>query len=192
MDGDQFARLAYLILLGLAVGGWFLAENRHSLGKLARQALAWGFIFVGLIAAFGLWDDIRSQVAPRQSVLENGIIEVPRAPDGHFYLTLKLDGTPVRFMVDTGASDIVLTRRDARRIGLAPESLAYPGRASTANGTVRTAYARVDSMSLGGITDQGVQVAINEGEMQDSLLGMSYLRRFRQIELLGNRLRLTR
>ena len=192
MDGDQYARLAYLVLLGLAVGGWFLAENRHSLGKVARQAIVWGLLFVGLIAAFGLWDDIRTQIAPRQSRLENGSIEVPRAPDGHFYLTLELDGTPVRFLVDTGASDIVLSWRDARRIGLDPESMAYPGRASTANGTVRTAYARIGSISLGGIRDEGLQVAINAGEMSDSLLGMSYLRRFRHIELKGNRLVLTR
>ena len=50
---------------------------------------------------------------------------------------------PVRFMVDTGASDIVLSRRDAERVGIEPGSLSYLGRARTANGAVATAPVRL-------------------------------------------------
>ncbi len=192
MSGDDYARLAYLALLGLAVGGYFLAQARESLGKTAQQAAIWGVIFIGVIAAVGLWSDIRYDVAPRQSIIDAGTIEVPRGPDGHYHLVLGLNDTPVEFIVDTGASGIVLTRADARRIGVDPESLVYAGSATTANGIVRTARARVNEMRLGEILDRDVTVYVNDGEMDRSLLGMDYLQRFQRIEIEDGRLVLTR
>ena len=192
MSGDDLGRLAYLVLLGLAVGGWFLAENRKNLGKTARQAAVWGLIFVGVIAAVGLWSDIRDDVLTRQSVVSERAIEVARARDGHYYLVARLNDVPVRFVVDTGATDVVLTREDARRVGIDLNSLVFSGSAGTANGMVRTAYARVDEMRLGSIVDDDVPVAVNRGEMDSSLLGMAYLGRFGRIEISGNKLLLER
>jgi aspartyl protease family protein len=192
MSGDDLGRLAYLVLLGLAVGGWFLAENRKNLGKTARQAAVWGLIFVGVIAAVGLWSDIRDDVLTRQSVVSERAIEVARARDGHYYLVARLNDVPVRFVVDTGATDVVLTREDARRVGIDLNSLVFSGSAGTANGMVRTAYARVGEMRLGSIVDDDVPVAVNRGEMDSSLLGMAYLGRFGRIEISGNKLLLER
>jgi len=98
----------------------------------------------------------------------------------------------VEFVVDTGATDVVLTREDAQRAGIDLASLAYTGRAMTANGMVRTASARVDEISLGDTRDTGLRVSINEGEMPQSLLGMTYLRRFSRIEIANDTLILTR
>jgi aspartyl protease family protein len=193
MDSADLPRVAYLVLLGVAVAGWFIAENRNSLGKTMRMALAWGLIFLGVVAGFGLWSDVRTDIIPRQSVVADGArVEVPRAFDGHYYLTLRLDGTPVDFVVDTGASDIVLSREDAARIGLDPEALAYNGVALTANGQVRTARARVGEILLGGIADQDVMVSVTDGEMPGSLLGMAYLQRFSRIEIADGTLVLER
>lgn len=184
MDNADIPRLAYLVLLLLAVAGWFIAENRMSLGKTLRMAMAWGLIFLGAIAAVGLWGDIRTDVMPRQSVTADGTrIEVPRAFDGHYNLTLRLNGEPVDFVVDTGATDVVLTREDAARVGIALDKLVYAGRAMTANGEVRTASTRVDEVAIGDIRDSGVRVSVNEGEMSGSLLGMSYLQRFSRLEI---------
>lgn len=193
MDSTELPRVAYLVLLLLAVAGWFIAENRVSLGKTMRMALVWGLIFLGVIAGVGLWSDIRTDVIPQHSVVADGArIEVPRAFDGHYYLTLNLNGEPVDFVVDTGASDVVLTRDDAARIGIDLDNLVYSGRAMTANGAVRTASTRVDAVEIGGIRDTGVRVSINEGEMPGSLLGMSYLQRFERIEISDGRLVLER
>jgi aspartyl protease family protein len=193
MDSNDIPRLAYLVLLGVAVGGWLIAEGRASLGRTLRAALAWGLIFLGVIAGYGLWSDVRTDLVPRQSVLaDGGRIEVPRGFDGHYYLTLGMNGTPVRFVVDTGASDIVLTREDAARVGLDPSALIYSGVAMTANGQVRTARARVNEVSLGPITDRDVAVSVNEGEMPGSLLGMAYLQRFDRIEISDGTLILER
>lgn len=183
MDGYEFGRLTYLVLLGVAVTIWFIAEHRQSLGKSLRMAIAWGMIFLGVIAAVGLWGDIRDDVAPRQSVAAEGVIEVPRSFDGHYHLTLRMNGTPVDFIVDTGATDVVLSQQDAARIGIDPESLAFTGRALTANGTVSTARARVEEVALGPIVDRNLPVSVNGGEMDGSLLGMSYLQRFERLEI---------
>ena len=102
---DNWPRIAYFVLLLIALGGYLIVEMRKDFGKSLRQMLAWGLIFLGLIAGFGLWDDIRKDVAPQQ-IVEGRRIELPMASDGHFYITLRLNGTNVDFMVDTGASDI--------------------------------------------------------------------------------------
>jgi len=193
MDSIETGHLAYLVILGIALVGWFIAENRNSLGRTVRIALAWGFIFLGVVAGYGLWEDIRDDVAPRQTVFqEDARVEVPRAFDGHYYLTLEMDGVPVEFVVDTGATDVVLSRQDAARIGLDPAALAYTGIAGTANGQVRTARVRIAEVSLGGITESNMPVSVNAGEMGKSLLGMSYLQRFQRIEIAGGRLVLER
>ncbi|WP_300514357.1 TIGR02281 family clan AA aspartic protease [Aliiroseovarius sp.] len=192
MSGNDYGQLIYLALLGAAIVGYFIADNRQSLGKNLRMAIVWGLLFLGLIAAYGLWDGIRSEVMPRQTLTSSGQIEVPRGLGGHFYLVLRLNGEPVEFIVDTGASDVVLSRQDALRAGIDLNSLAYLGRAYTANGEVRTAPARIDTVELGNFTDHDLRVVVNEGEMEGSLLGMTYLRRFESLEIRGDRLILTR
>lgn len=192
MDGDQIARLAYLALLAAALGGWFFMQVRGNLGRSLQMLAVWALIFVGVIAAYGLWTDIRREVAPVQTMLAENVVSVPRGPDGHYRLVVAVNGTPVEFIVDTGASDIVLSRQDAARAGLAPETLAYTGVALTANGEVRTAPVRLDSVRLGEITDTGVRAVVNEGDLDVSLLGMGYLGLFDRIEIAGDELILTR
>ncbi len=192
MDSQDLPRLAYLVILLIAVAGWFFAEHRHSLGKSFRMMLAWGLIFLGFVAAYGLWEDVRRDVAPRQSVATDGsAIMVPRGPGGHYYLTVNVNGTPVNFIVDTGATDVVLTMNDARRAGLDPDSLPFLGSARTANGTVKTAFTTTDFMSVGPVRYDRVRVAINGGEMEESLLGMSFLSWFERLEISDKGLTLT-
>lgn len=191
MDGDGTARLIYLAVLLAAVGGWVLAEYRGRLGFALRTALAWGMIFVGVMAGYGLWSDLRRDAVPQQMAESGGTITLPRAADGHYYLTLDIAGTPVLFMVDTGATNVVLSREDARRLGIDPATLAYLGQAQTANGTVRTARVTLSDVQLGPYADARLAAYVNDGEMDGSLLGMDYLGRFR-IEIAGDRMVLRR
>ena len=193
MTGDDVARLAYLALLLTAVGGYFVAESRANLGQNLRHALIWVLIFVGVLAGVGLWSDIRDDISPQQSVIQDtGQIVLPRAFDGHFYATLRMNGQPIDFIVETGASNIVLTKEDAARIGVEMNALRFYGRAMSANGEVRTAPARIAKVELLGVQDFGVEVWVNEGEMPRSLLGNDYLQRFEKIEISRNQLVLTR
>lgn len=193
MSAMDYGNLAYLVLLGAVLVFWVFVQNRQSLNKTLQHGAIWGLIFVGVIAAVGLWGDIRQTVQPKQLVLsEAGRIEVPRAPDGHYYLTLDINGTPVRFVVDTGATGMVLTQEDARLVGLTEEDMIFYSEAMTANGTVRTAPVRLDDVALGPFQDRGVRAFVNEGEMSKSLLGMEYLNRFARLEINGGRLILER
>ncbi len=191
MDGEDFGRLLYLGLLLAAVGGWLLVEYRGRLGVALRTAMAWGLIFVGVMAGYGLWNDLRRADAPRQMMTTGGEVVLPRAADGHYYLTLTIDGTDLPFMVDTGATSVVLSRDDARMLGIDPDTLAYLGEANTANGTVRTARVTLTDVRLGEIVDDRLTAQVNDGDMEGSLLGMEYLGRFR-IEIDGDRMVLKR
>ena len=192
MSSDQIMQLTYLVLLGAAIGGSAIVAGRSNWGKMAQQAAIWALIFVGVIAAYGLWDDLAQDVNPRQAMIGPSSISVPLGFDGHYGLTLSVNGTDVDFVVDTGASHIVLSHEDARKVGLDPDALTYATVAQTANGTVRTARVTLDSISLGDITDRAVPAVVNAGQMEGSLLGMSYLSRFDRIEISNNALVLHR
>ena len=192
MTGDDFARLAYLLILGSAIAGWLVVESRGRMGQMARQALAWLLIFVGLAAAYGLWQDFAPS-GQRQSFALDGSAQVVlnRAPDTHFYLTLDVTGTPVRFMVDTGATGIVLSDRDSDRLGIDRRSLAYLGEARTANGIIRTARVTLRDVRLDGASLGDLTAWVGDGPLGVSLLGMDFLNRFERVEMLRDRLVLT-
>ncbi len=191
MDTDQIWRAIYLALLLAAVGGWVVVEYRQRLGQALRVALAWGMIFIGLMAGYGLWHDISNSAAPRQTLGATGELIIPRAQDGHYYLRLLVDGTEMTFMADTGATNVVLSPGDARALGLDPATLRYLGEATTANGTVRMARVSLNTVALGPFQDRDVAAYVNQSEMEGSLLGMAYLGRF-SIEIAGDRMILRR
>lgn len=190
--GDNFARLAYLVLLLIAVGGFLLVELRERPGKTLRMAAAWGLIFLGAIALAGLWPDIRNAISPRERVFEGGRIEVPVGNDGHYQLTAQVNDVSVRFVIDTGASSIALGPRDAERVGIDLDNLAYIGEARTANGIVETAPVRLDTLTIGDIRDENVPAMVLRADLEQSLMGMSYLSRFARVSIEGNRLILER
>lgn len=190
MNGGSYAQLAYLVLLLVAVGGWVMVEYRGRLGSALRTAMAWGLIFLGVMAAYGLWSDIRTDL-PMQAVVADGRVEIPRSMDGHYYLTLEISGQPVNFLVDTGASNMVLSQNDARRLGIEPDSLMYLGQAQTANGAVRTARVKLADVTLGPWHDSSFSAWVNDGAMENSLLGMDYLGLY-HIQISGDRMVLTR
>ena len=192
MSSDQTADAIYLSLLGGALLLSYLLASRINIGKMLQQMGIWVLIFMGAIAVIGMWPEIQRTITPRQSVVDGTTIVLPRARDGHYYLTLDINNVPVEFVVDTGASQVVLTQYDAKRIGLNPSSLSYLGTASTANGTVRTAAVRLDTVSLAAITDTNVRAVVNDGQMFGSLLGMTYLSNFDSITIKDGQLILSR
>lgn len=192
MTADSIASLIYLTLLGLAILGWFVTAGRRNMGRTLQQFALWGLIFMGVIAVAGLWPQLRDQIVPQQSLTATGSLSVPRSFDGHYRVTLDVNDVPIHFIVDTGASDLVLSREDARRVGIDPDALAYLGRARTANGTVAMAGVRLDTVALGAAVDRNVPASVSGGDMPGSLLGMSYLSRFGRIEIADGRLTLER
>jgi aspartyl protease family protein len=109
-----------------------------------------------------------------------GVQHVSRADDGLFYVTLRVDGRPVRFLVDTGATHVVLTHRDAVRLGVAGRS----GSSELLRGTVatrRVRQVRLDRVAWrnGAAEDVPAVVMGADTALRTSLLGQSLLRRLR-------------
>lgn len=192
MDSSDTARILYLSLLLGVIGFYYIVANRRNMGRLLRHAALWALIFIGALSAIGLWQDLRPRLAPAQITRGAGIIEVERDQSGHFSVTAHVNGTPVAFLVDTGASNVVLSRDDAVRTGINIDDLVFTGRAETANGTVRTAAVKLDTLNLEGIQDDRVRAYVTDGDLFGSLLGMDYLRRYESIEIRRDRLILTR
>ena len=123
-------------------------------------------------------------------VTQAGTVELRRGPDGHFHVVGTVNGTEVLFLVDTGASGVVLNQADARRIGFDPGTLAYTQIFNTANGQVTGAPVRLASMGVGPIVFRDVGASVNGGKLDRSLLGMSFLNRLSGFEIEGDRMTL--
>jgi aspartyl protease family protein len=193
MSGNDKAYLFYMILLLIGVGGGFLFSRREKISQTLQQALVWVLIFVGVITAYGFKDVFTAQVFPSTAMQNgNGSVTLSRADDGHFYANIKINDRYVEFVIDTGASAIVLSKQDAEHIGISTDNLNYLGKAETANGTVSTAFIRLDVVKLGNIIDYDLPASVNGGELFGSLLGMDYINLFREFKINGDRLTLTR
>ena len=110
---------------------------------------------------------------------------------GHFTVKAAVNGTPVTFLVDTGASAIYLTPDDAARLGWTPQQLTYSERYATASGVVHAAPVTLRSLRIGQLELYDLPASVGEEPSSVSLLGMSFLRRFESYEVRGDRLILT-
>jgi aspartyl protease family protein len=174
-------RLGWLALIGASVLAFARARPKSAL----RNAAIWVAIFVVLTGIMSFKDDAAfigkrflGALSPMQGMAhDDGSVSFPAGPDGHFHIQAMVNGGRVTFMVDTGASDIVLAPNDARRIGFDPDMLEFDQLAETANGTVSGAAIRLDSLTVGPIDMGGVPATVNGADMSESLLGMEFLNR---------------
>lgn len=105
-----------------------------------------------------------------------GSVTLTRDGDSHFRADALVNGRPVRMLVDSGASLVVLTEQDAANIGIRPAASAYVASARTAGGTVPVAMVTIDRISIGTIERRQVAAAVVRGDaLPQSLLGQSFL-----------------
>jgi aspartyl protease family protein len=100
----------------------------------------------------------------------------------------EVNGVPISFLVDTGASDVVLTQDDAETLGFQPRSLDFSQRYHTANGIVRAAPVTLRELRIGQFSLYELAAAVNEAPLGISLLGMSFLERLAGYEVDDGRL----
>lgn len=192
MDTFDTPRFFYLAILLGALVFYTVIANRRALGQMLRHAILWALLFIGVLAGYGLWQEVAPRLAPVQITHGTGVIEIPKDRSGHFVLIAEVNGELIEFLVDTGASNVVLSREDAQKSGIRLDNLAFTGIANTANGTVETAAVTIDTLNVGGVQDENVRAYVTGGELFGSLLGMSYLQRFEKIEITREKLILTR
>lgn len=125
--------------------------------------------------------DLKAQNAPQFSS-NDGSIQLERQVDGHFYADVRINGAPVHMLIDTGASEIALSRNDARMAGLATSIGMNDVVGEGADGAVHGEYVRLDNVELGPLSAQGLDaVVLNSGEQ--SLLGQSFLSKFASVKI---------
>jgi aspartyl protease family protein len=117
------------------------------------------------------------------------VFVIPRDSRGHFQVDARVDGRRIGFMVDTGASVIALTTRDAAMLGIHPAQREYTARVSTANGTVLAAPVSLNMVEVGGLVVRDVRAIVAPNEtLRESLLGLSFLTRLRRFEYANGKL----
>ncbi|HXQ15407.1 MAG TPA: TIGR02281 family clan AA aspartic protease [Caulobacteraceae bacterium] len=119
---------------------------------------------------------------PPAPTLDSGEASIAKSSDGHFWAEADVDGHPVRFLIDTGATAVALTADDARNLGIDPSSLQYQYTVMTANGPARAAQVKLGVVSVGRAQVSDVQAFVIDKGLETSLLGMSYLGRLNKFE----------
>ena len=129
--------------------------------------------------------DGRPQVAAATTPSVSGVANqtITRSFDGHFYVTAQVNGVPIRFMIDTGASMVALSAEDAERARVPMDG--QIGVARGAGGDVEMTQARIDSIAVGGLTARAVRGAVVD-QLDQSLLGQSFLSQLRSVEISGD------
>jgi len=108
--------------------------------------------------------------------------------NGHFTVEAAIDGTPIDFMVDTGATTVVLSPADASRVGLDPDTLDYNAVFETGNGHTSVALVTLDRLTIGALDLYNVPAAVITKPMSMSLLGMSALEQLDGYEVDGDQM----
>lgn len=200
LNEDGYLRLTYLVLLLVFILGGLRYRNVLRSSNLGYFAI-WGLILFALVAVYAYRDPLLRLASPVLNELRpSRVLEVVgpdgaeelvigRGADGHFHLDADANGASVRFLVDTGASDTVLTLADAERIGIDPASLQFTRPVETANGTAFFARTTLDSLAIGPYRLSSVPVGVMpEGGLGRSLLGMSTINRFASWRMEGDRM----
>lgn len=117
-----------------------------------------------------------------------GVTELPRAANGHFYTDASINGSPVRFLIDTGASVVALTGADARAAGLYWSDADVAPVARGASGQVQGVAVMLDRVSLGGHEARNVSAIIVPEGLEISLLGQSFLSTVQPVRIERDRM----
>ena len=201
LEAGELAALAIFGALALFFALSLVGDYRGRAWHALKHAGIWVVLFLVAIGGYAYRDDL-GHVARRIGVelLPAGVpmpesaeeagqtaVRLRRHPSGHFVARGTVNGAPVSMMVDTGATTVVLRPADAERAGLDLDALTYSAPVSTANGMTFAAPVRLRYMAVGDIVVKDVEALVAKpGNLNESLLGMSFLRRLRSYEFSGD------
>lgn len=191
---NQAYLVSRLLVLAFVVASLVMTFRSVRFGSVVGSLLAWIGLGIVAVAAYSYREELRAAMIriggdllpaePR--TVAPGAVVLRTDAGRHFRVIAEVNGQRVRFLVDTGASDVALTKADARRIGIDPERLTYNMQYRTANGSSVGAGVRIDRIRIGDIVVDDVQGHVAGGDLGESLLGMSFLRRLSGFEMRGD------
>jgi aspartyl protease family protein len=173
MLGSLYLLMATMLVLGA------LINRREPVAKMLVMAIAWVAIFGGGFVLFTFRDDL-SFVAQRlrteatgEPIVEGSEVRIPMAIDGHFWVEGAINGSPVKFLVDSGATVTTIDRATAVRAGATVED-ARDQLVRTGNGMIRVSRGRARSLQIAAIERENVGLHIVDGDDMN-VLGMNFL-----------------
>lgn len=177
MSGGQGAFAFYYVLIIVAVAG-SLIGMRQPIGTLLKVALAWVAIFgvAFLIFSFrgefaGIGHRLKAE-AFGSSVADGRALRIPIGDDGHFHVDATVNGRPVQFLIDSGASVTTISLKSAQAAGVPVD-----GRRTfveTAGGPASAIQASAEKLQVGSIERDDFPVDVNDRDDMN-LLGMNFL-----------------
>jgi aspartyl protease family protein len=171
-----------------------LAARRLPLGYIAKAAFAWIAIFAALFAIFSfrfefiaVWERIKADISGTAGQSVSGDeISIRRQDDGHYWLQLDVNGKPVRFMIDSGATTTAVNADTARETGIQVDSNGYPVFLNTANGSVAAQRGIIQSLKIGTHEIGQHNVVVSESFGDTNVLGMNFLDSMQGWKVEGN------
>ena len=179
-EGDQAVHFIYLLgVLVLVASG--LVVRRIPIAQGLKMFVGWVLIFGVAFVLFTLKDEFlalgnRVLVETRGGVeqVAPGEIRIRQAPDGHFWVTAEVNGEPVRFLDDSGATTTSISRETAEDVGIEPSS-GLQAMVRTANGIVMVDRGRAERIKVGSIERSNVAVHISDAFGDMNVIGMNFL-----------------
>ncbi|MEM8665032.1 MAG: TIGR02281 family clan AA aspartic protease [Pseudomonadota bacterium] len=191
--GPQAVKLVALLAFFLFI---LFTARRLRVPQMLKSAAIWLVALLALVAVYAYRAPLEIAGREMVSVLVPGVaitagdqVIVRRSRNSQFLLNGSVNGTRTDFLFDTGASLVVLSAADAQNAGFHPETLNYRIPVMTAAGMTEVAPVRLRELSVGGIVMNEVRAAIAKpGDLDTSLLGMTFLNRLDGYEVRRDRL----
>lgn len=180
-EGDQAVHFIYLLgVLVLVMSA--LMVRRIPIAQGLKMFAGWVLIFGAAFIVFTLKDEFlalgnRVLLETRGGLEQQespGEVRVRQAPDGHFWVTAEVNGEPVRFLVDSGATTTSISRETANDVGIEP-STGMQAMVRTANGIVMVDRGRAERIKVGSIERSNVAVHISDAFGDMNVIGMNFL-----------------
>lgn len=196
LNSSEQQSFFYSILLLIFLVSGIVFRREIALSKALKYLALWAliaFVAVGLYAYRYQFTDFKERmlgsINPTAARTNNrGELVINLSSDGHFYIDVKINNVPMRFMIDTGASDIVIDKSQAQKIGINIQELVFNKRYATANGTSYGAGVNLQEVQVGEVTFSNIRASVNSADLGMPLLGMSFLRQFKKYEFYQDRL----
>jgi aspartyl protease family protein len=171
-----------------------LAARRLPLGYVAKAAFAWIAIFATLFAIFSfrfefkaVWERVKADISGTAGQSVRGEeITIRRQDDGHYWLQVDVNGKPVRFMIDSGATTTAVNADTARETGIEVDTTGYPVFLNTANGRVTAQRGIIVSLKIGSRELGQHDVVVSESFGDTNVLGMNFLDSMQRWKVEGN------
>jgi aspartyl protease family protein len=195
-SGDQALNFIYLLGCLILVGSGLMVR-RLPLGQSVKVMLAWLLIFAAAFIAFTLKDDffalgrrVMAEMRGDNVVETSGAeIRIRRAEDGHFWVNGELNGQPVRFLVDSGATVTTISGDTAARVGI-ERSGGFGVVVDTANGSAMVDRGQAARIGIGPIQRSDLAIHIARGGDGTDVIGMNFLSTLSAWGVEGSTLRL--